>query len=280
MKFLVQQQPAFVSAGFPDAASHLVIGRPSVILIHGAANDHSVWEAPFGQKEAPFGQNPELQAKLGVNLLAVDLPGHGQTFAAAKPTIEAYADWIINLLDNGAIGNATLIGHSMGALIALDCARRYPTRVAKLGLIGVSLPMPVSDTLLQSITESPEAALDQLVRWNFYLAKNDDGTFPPTTAKMLAYRALLAAARSGVMANDLRACAAYHLTHAELDAISQPTAILASLRDKMASPDGARLLAARLPQATLTMIDHAGHAMMQDAPSEVSGWLEALLVAR
>ena len=94
MKFLVQQQPAFVSAGFPDAASHLALdgpnlGRPSVILIHGAANDHSVWHAPFGQ-------NAELQAKLGVNLLAVDLPGHGQTFAAAKPSIGAYADWIID----------------------------------------------------------------------------------------------------------------------------------------------------------------------------------------
>lgn len=270
MKFLVQQQPAFVSAGFPDASSHLVIGRPSVILIHGAANDHSVWEPPFRQ-------NAELQAKLGANLLAVDLPGHGQTFAAAKPSIEAYADWVINLLDNGAIEHASLIGHSMGSLIALDCARRYPRRVTKLGLIAPSLPMPVSDTLLTSITESPEAALDQLVRWNFYLAKNADGTFPPPTAKMTAYRALLAAARSGVAVNDLKACANYRLTDAELAAISQPTAILASLRDKMASPDGARSLAAKLPQATFTMIDHAGHAMMQDAPDKVSDWLTALL---
>jgi pimeloyl-ACP methyl ester carboxylesterase len=270
MKFLVQQQPAFVSAGFPDAPSHLAVGRPSVILIHGAANDHRVWQDPFNQ-------NAALQAKLGTNLLAVDLPGHGQTFAAAKPTIEAYADWIINLLDNGAIENATLIGHSMGSLIALDCARRYPTRVLKLGLIGTGLPMPVSDSLLKSITESPDAAIDQLVRWNFYMAKNDDGTFPPPTARMHTYRALLAAARSGVMVNDLKACADYQPTDAELGAITQPTSILASLRDKMASPDGAKSLASKLPAATLTMIDHAGHAMMQDAPDEVAAWLEALL---
>lgn len=270
MKFLVQQQPAFVSAGFPDAASHLAIGRPSVILIHGAANDHSVWQAPFGH-------NAALQAKLGVNLLAVDLPGHGQTFAAAKPTIEAYADWIINLLDNGAIENAMLIGHSMGSLIALDCARRYPRRVTKLGLIAPSLPMPVSEALLTSITEAPEAALDQLVRWNFYLAKNADGSFPPPTAKMQTYRALLAAARSGVMANDLKACASYQLTEAQVGAITQPTAILASLHDKMTSPDAAASLAARLPQATLSMIDHAGHAMMQDAPDKVADWLTNLL---
>ena len=72
MKFLVQQQPAFVYTGGKefDAA------KPSIIFIHGAANDHSVWT---------------LQARYfahhGFNVLAVDLPGHGKSFGVAKTTV-------------------------------------------------------------------------------------------------------------------------------------------------------------------------------------------------
>ena len=80
MQFLVQQQPAYVYTGTRpfDAA------KPNIVFIHGAANDHSVWT---------------LQARYfahhGFNALAVDLPGHGKTFADTKPTVEAFADWII-----------------------------------------------------------------------------------------------------------------------------------------------------------------------------------------
>ena len=269
MKILVQQHPAFASVGFPDTAK-VDANRPSVILIHGAANDHTVWSDLFGRK-------PNVLGKTRVNLLAIDLPGHGQSFAAAKPSIDGYADWMIDLLDNCGIASATLVGHSMGSLVALDCAHRHPTRVSKLGLLGAALPMPVSEALLSAVVATPDAALDQLMRWNFYLAKNADGSFPPPTPTMKAYRALLASARAGVTGNDLKACAGFHLSDAQLAGITQPTAILASAHDKMTAPAAAEALAARLPNAQLTMIERAGHAMMQDAPDDVAAWLATLI---
>jgi pimeloyl-ACP methyl ester carboxylesterase len=270
MKFLVQQQPAHVFTGSAAGDSEFDPAKPSVVFIHGAANDHGVW-APVLQQSAEKRYFPES------NLLAVDLPGHGQTFAEAKTSIEAYADWLINFLDNGAIKAATLVGHSMGSLIALDVARRYPDRVARLGLIGTALPMPVSDAVTQMVQTDPAAACDQLTRWNFYLRKNADGSFPPPSPAMQVYRSLLAAARPGVMATDLAACARYQLDDATIAAITTPTFILASENDKMTSAAAATSLSTRLPNAKLTMLSGVGHSMMQETPTKVAEWINTLI---
>jgi pimeloyl-ACP methyl ester carboxylesterase len=266
MNFLVQQQPAFVYTGGQDFQPE----APNVIFVHGAANDHSVWRDVVRQLR-------NNTANDGLNLLAVDLPGHGQTFAEAKSSVEAYAEWLVNFLDNGAIQAATLVGHSMGSLIALDVARRYPERVARLGLIGTALPMPVSDAVVQMVQTNQAAASDQLTRWNFYLRKNADGSFPPPTPTMQTYRNLLAAARPGVMGNDLAACAHYHLDDAAVAAINTPVAILASEHDKMVSAAAAATLCEHLPNAKLTVLSGVGHAMMQQASIDVADWINTII---
>ena len=100
MKFLVQQQPAYVYTG----GKPFEPAKPSVVFIHGAANDHSVWT---------------LQARYfahhGWNALAVDLPGHGKSFGDAKISIAQYADWLVALLDNGAIGRTAPSGNAIGS---------------------------------------------------------------------------------------------------------------------------------------------------------------------
>jgi pimeloyl-ACP methyl ester carboxylesterase len=265
MKFLVEQQPVHVATGGFSDSDQFKPGQPTVVFIHGAANDNTVWSSLLRQLTG----KPELK---GVNLLAPDLPGHGETFSVAKTRIEDYADWLINLLDNGAIPSATLVGHSMGSLIALDCARRYPSRVDKLMLIGAALPMPVSDVLMQAAEARPDEAFDMLTRWSHWVTKNADGTFPPPTAGMQKDRAMLARSRPGALANDLAACTRYQLDEAAFAAITTPTFILASEHDKMTSAAAAASLCERLPNAILTMLSGVGHAMMQQAPIDVANW--------
>ncbi|MEI6738664.1 MAG: alpha/beta hydrolase [Pseudomonadota bacterium] len=262
MNFLVEQQPAFAFTGNStfDAA------KPSVIFIHGAANDHRVW--------LDF---VEPIAKLDWNVLAIDLPGHGKTFAAAKSTIEDYADWLIDLLDNGAIKDAVLVGHSMGSLIALDCARRYASRVTKLVLIGSALPMAVSDVLMTAAREQPDDAFDMLTRWSHHVPRNVDGTFPPASATMIASRALLGESRYGVLAIDLNACAHYTASDATLANITPKTLVIAGRRDKLAPCTAAETIAANLPNANVVVFDNVGHAIMQDAPGETLAALTAFL---
>ena len=104
---------------------------PAVLLIHGAGMDRTVWS---------------LQARYlahhGRAVLALDLPGHGKSAGPALNSIAAMADWVAALLDKMEIPQAALVGHSMGALIALDLAGRRPERVRALALFGVAERMP------------------------------------------------------------------------------------------------------------------------------------------
>ena len=93
--------------------------KPTAILVHGAGMDHSVW-----------GQQTRYIAHHGFNALAIDLPGHGRSGGAALTSIKALASFLNDLIEALPCDQATLIGHSMGALSSLE-ARSEERRVGK-----------------------------------------------------------------------------------------------------------------------------------------------------
>src|SRR6187549_2874241 len=96
---------------------------PVVVMIHGAGFDHSTWAL-----------HDRWFAHHGHNVLAPDLPGHGRSKGEALTSIADLADWTAALIDAAGAGKARLIGHSMGSLIALETAARYPAKVTRLDL--------------------------------------------------------------------------------------------------------------------------------------------------
>lgn len=254
MKFLVQQQPAFVYTGGKDFDA----GKPAMIFIHGAANDHSVWSF-----------QSRYFAHHGFNVLAVDLPGHGKSFGHAKTTIAQYTDWLVNLCDNGAINRAALVGHSMGSLIALDFAARYPTRISHLALLGCSTPMPVADALLDAATHRPHEAFDMLNIWGHAPQVKWNQSAIPGTSLMMAYKCLLEKSQPGVLATDLTACQTFAMNETEMKNITAPTLILSGTRDMMTPPKAAALVAKQISGAAWVSLEGVGHAMMQEAPGDV-----------
>jgi pimeloyl-ACP methyl ester carboxylesterase len=263
MHFLVQQQPAFVKL----VRDTFDPTKPSVVLIHGAANTHRVWDEIL-----------TAITHATHNILAIDLPGHGATFADAKTSIEGYADWLINLLDNGAINDATLIGHSMGSLIALDCARRYPARVTALMLIGTAAPMPVAAQVLTLANDDIEAAYDTVTRASFYVAKNDDGTWPVPSVTMTAYRQALSESQPNLLANDMNACNNYAIDSVDLSSIHTPTLILIGEKDRMTSVEAGLAVSQQLANATHAVIANVGHMMMLEATAKVAQLMNDFLV--
>ncbi len=255
MYFLVQQQPAFVKLD----NDMFDPSKPTVMLIHGAANTHRVWD------DVMTAINHATH-----NFLAIDLPGHGATFAEPKTSIVGYADWLINLLDNGAINHATLIGHSMGSLIALDCARRYPSRVAALILIGTAVPMPVADKVLTMAADDVNAAYDTLTRASFYLAKNADDTWPQPSLAMTTYRQSLSDNQPSLLANDMHACNDYAIDGDALSNIKTPTLVLIGEKDRMTSVEAGLALSQQLVNAKHTVIANVGHMMMLEAAPKVA----------
>ncbi|HEV8326373.1 MAG TPA: alpha/beta fold hydrolase [Nitrospiraceae bacterium] len=116
--------------------AYLDVGAgPPVILIHGFGGSMWQWE----QQQHTLSQH--------FRVLTLDLPGAG---LSDKPEIDyrpdQMLDFFVGFMDAVNIPQATLVGNSMGAGLAIGMALAHPTRVAKLVLID-GLPQHVMEKL-------------------------------------------------------------------------------------------------------------------------------------
>jgi pimeloyl-ACP methyl ester carboxylesterase len=172
-------------------------GRPPVVFLHGAGMDRSVWAS----------QTRAFAAR-GWDALAVDLPGHGGSEGPPLADIGALADWTLRLLTAAEAERAALVGHSMGALIALEAAARAPERVSRLALVGVAAKMPVHPDLLAAAEANRHEAIDMVSLWSLGAAAR--GGSPTPGAWMLGgAQRLIERTAPGVLHADLSACNVY-----------------------------------------------------------------------
>ncbi|TMG36728.1 MAG: alpha/beta hydrolase [Chloroflexi bacterium] len=99
-----------------------VAGEPAVMLLHGSTMRSEDWENVF----------PRLATRYRV--VAYDARGHGRSGRAVSYELRAFASDAIRVLREIVKGDATLIGHSLGALCALACAADAPELVRGLVL--------------------------------------------------------------------------------------------------------------------------------------------------
>lgn len=231
---------------------------PTVVFLHGAGFDHSMWSL-LGRWFAHH----------GYSVLVPDLPGHGRSQGALIPTIGGMADWVMKLLAAAGAQKAGLVGHSMGALIALDAAARYPDKVASLSLIGVGAAMPVSPDLLAAAQADNHDAVDMVSIWGFGFAAGLGGSQAPGLWMLGGGQRVLERDRPGVLFNDLAACNAYT---AALDAaakVKAPTTLILGERDMMTPLKSGRQLAAAIAGSNAVVLPGAGHMLTAERPDEV-----------
>ena len=232
---------------------------PSVLFIHGAGMDHTVWA---------------LQARYfahhGRNVLAVDLPGHGRSEGAPRHAIAEWSGWIIELLDAANICRAALVGHSMGALIALETAASAPSRVRALALLGIAEKMPVHPDLQAAADQNRPLAPELIASWGHGRAGHFGGHPAPGLWMMGGSVAVLDRARPGTLATDLAACNAYTGALAAARKVACPTLFLLGAMDRMTPPRAAKPLADALAGARTLILPDAGHMMMTERPDAVT----------
>jgi pimeloyl-ACP methyl ester carboxylesterase len=262
VNFIVQGYPAYAYTG----GRPFDPGLPAIVLIHGAALDHSAWQW----------QSRHL-AHHGFAVLAVDLPGHGRSPGTARTSIEALADWVAAFIEAACAGKAIVAGHSMGSLVALDTALRHPARVSRLALLGASVPMPVGEAFLAAARDDSPAAFDMQVAWGHARLSALSASPVPGSSLALAGRQLTARSLSGVQHADLAACHAYAPSPDAIRGLAVPTLVVAGRRDQMTPFKSGQALAKEIPGARLAAVD-AGHSMMNEAPREVTALLRAFFV--
>ncbi len=234
-------------------------GAPVLILIHGAGMDGTVWQL-----------QSRYLAHRGVRVLAVDLPGHGHSDGPALTDIAAMADWVATFMDGAHVDQAVVAGHSMGALIALEVAARYPAKVRKVGLLGSAAAMPVHPDLIQAARDDRPLAAELITDWGFGDISHKGGHLLPGLWAMGASERLLNFSRPGAMASDLIACDAYKDAIAAAAKITAPVQLICGDQDKMTPPKNARPLIEALADASTTVLFRTGHMMMIERPREVA----------
>lgn len=238
--------------------------RPVIVFLHGAGLDHSCWQL-----------ESRWFAWHGWSVLAVDLPAHGRSEGAPIASIPDFVDWMLALLDAAKVERAALVGHSMGAVIALETAAREPDRVTGLGLLGVSSSMPVHPSLLGAAREAPGRAYDMMTGWCFANGAKLGRSAAPGLWMTGGARALLARGRDGALAADLGACAEWKTGPAAAKAVACPTLVVLGAEDVMTPARRGRELAALVAGAKVETIAGCGHMMMQEAPDATLGALIA-----
>lgn len=240
--------------------------RPVVAFIHGGAQDHSVWIL-----------QSRYLAHHGYGVLALDLPGHGRSGGAALSRIADMADWAVALLDAAGVGTAALVGHSMGSLVALDCAARYPERVSRIALLGTACPMRVSPALLDAARGDEAAAQRMINVWSHSAYAHYPGNPGPGFWVIGENLRLMQRQKPGVLHIDFAACNDYTDGLERAARIRCPSLLLLGERDAMTPARAATGLARAISGAASVVLRDCGHNLMGEVPDAVLQQLAAFL---
>lgn len=240
-------------------------GAPAVVFLHGAGMDHSVWAL-----------QSRWFASRGWSVLAPDLPGHGRSDGAPLESVADMADWTAALIEAAGLSRATLVGHSMGALVALETAARHGDLVAALALVGAGLAMPVHPDMIASARLGAFDAVAMVSLWGLGGRAVQGGSPSPGQWMLGVLQRLLEQAPAGALAQDLVACDAFKSAGEAAGRVACPTLVLAGARDMMTPLKGGKALAAAIPGARLVALEGAGHMMMIERPDETLDAIRAV----
>jgi pimeloyl-ACP methyl ester carboxylesterase len=235
--------------------------RPTVVFIHGAQNDHSVWVL-----------QTRYFAHHGFNVLALDLPGHGRSKGAAKTSVEAMAAWLMALLDAAGVPRAMLVGHSMGSLIALEASRQAPQRVSSVAMLATTYPMKVSDALLETSKNDEQSAIDMVNIWSHSMRAQNPACPVAGVSTIGSSRRLMQRMSqinpAQLFYTDFTACNGYANGEVAARALGCPALFIFGSKDMMTPARSTKLLTSSISHGRVVQLD-AGHSLMTEDPGAV-----------
>lgn len=134
-----------------DGTAYQVFGNlpATLIFIHGVGMCGEIWQ-------------PQVEYfSKSYRVITYDFLGHGQSpLPKNEPTLDDYVEQLNNLVDTIGVSNFSLVGHSMGAIISVAYARKFPLKVNALVPLNIVF------------NRSKKAQKDVLMRANQILESN------------------------------------------------------------------------------------------------------------
>lgn len=248
---IICRVPSFLE----NAMSYLM--KPNLILLPGLLNDARLWQH----------QSDPLMAIANVSV-------------ADLTRSDSIAGLASDVLEQAPAGMFVLGGLSMGGYVALEIMRQAPERVIALALI---------DTSAQPDTEEATANRHRLIE----LAQTDFAEVPRDLMQKLLYpphleddgivacvTEMAAAVGKDVFVRQQHAIMGRIDSRPTLDRIDCPTLLLCGREDKVTPVEVHEEMAALIPRATLTIVEHCGHLSALEKPEAVTDALRNLLQVR
>ena len=231
---------------------------PLVVLLHGVGLRAEAW-------------NRQIDALRGAHrVIAIDLPGHGDsTLPAEEPDLDRLTDLIAARIP----GRALIIGHSMGAMLALGLAVRHPDKTAGVAALNAVYRRPADAA---AAVRARAAALDgvgvadpsaTLARW-FGAARSPERSACEAWlrgVKPAGYRMAYGVFAQGDAPAD-----------AALAALRCPALFMTGAQEPNSTPAMAPAMAALAPDGCAQIIQDAAHMMPMTHPLAVNAALEGL----
>jgi pimeloyl-ACP methyl ester carboxylesterase len=240
----------------------------ALVLIHGHPFDRSMWR-------------PQLE-RPGWRVIAPDLRGYGQSpVVPGTTTLEAHARDIAALLDRLGLDRVVLGGLSMGGQIVMEFHRLFPDRIRGL-LLAATFATLDTDAAKAARYE----AADRLLREGMagYATEVLPRMLAPQTIKArpaVARQVLTmmrAAPPEGATA-ALRGRAERPDYTETLATVTVPTLVVVGSADTFTPVRDAEYIRARIPGATLVVLDGAAHLPNLECPNEFNTALDIFLTA-
>jgi 3-oxoadipate enol-lactonase len=233
---------------------------PPVVLVHGLGGSANVWHGVG------------LALAQHHHVIAVDLRGHGRSGGKGEFSIERWAKDVGKLISHLELPAVTLVGHSLGTLVAQYLAWKQPELVANLVLVGaISHFTPETQQAYRDRADLVETqGLDPIV--DGWLA---GAVSPQTHATMPGGVGLL---RELILRNDpknyAKSCRALAKTPTiRRDEIGQPTLLITGAHDRSTPMGMTAELHAQIPVTTVRVVPHVGHWVPVEDPAWLAGAL-------
>ena len=223
-----------------------------VLFVHGWSFDGNVW----------FKQIDNFLKDYRVVVL--DLPGHGQSDYKREADIVEDINFIIGELK---LDRINLIGHSLGGLLCLKLALKYPALIKKLVLIGASakfvrtpeynfgLKKEDIDKLRSFLTDDYPDILLVFIRWLFTRQERNQGDFSEAWSRLSKKenwprREAMGDFLSLIEKEDIRK---------QLVGLNIPTLIISGVNDPICPVESVDYLGRQIKNSKVELFDGCGH---------------------
>ena len=248
MKFKVNDNEVFASTGGRPFDKN----KPLIIFVHGSGLTHMTWVL-----------QTRYFAFHGYSVLALDLPGHGLSSGKSLKSIEDMADWVSDVIDAVGYKEASLVGHSQGCLVTIECTSRYPDKIKTLSLMGGAGAIPMNPELLALAEGNDPKAVDLMMDWAHGPAGHFGGHPVPGLYHInLGGTIVVNGSVQNALGVDFRACDNYKNGFEAAKKIKCPTINILGDRDRMCPVSEGKKLASNIKGSEIEIIENCGHMML------------------